>query len=221
LEKRKLIIGTYDTALTGQWTLSAWTFAAPTLIESYIDVPGRIDGPLDASTALTDGDPRYGPRPLEAILESSEGTRLEREARINAMVNLLDGQRVNIVLPDDPTHHIRGRVRVSKEYNDPSHCAVTVTATCEPWRYQNHDTVVGLTATTTEQIVAIINTGRRAVVPVITVTGEQVRLGFGTSTWTVSAGTYQFPELVLKTGSHPLTYSGTGTILITYREAVL
>lgn len=221
MEKRKLLIGTYDTALTGLWTLSGWGLEDPTLVESYIDVPGRIDGPLDASTALTDGDARYGSRAFEAILESSEGTRLDREARISAMVNQLDGKRFDIVLPDDPTHHIRGRVRVAKLFNNLAHGSVKVTATCEPWRYNNTDTVVGVTATATEQTVTLVNMGRRAVAPVLQVTGGTVNITFGTSRWALSEGVYQYPDLFLTPGSHPLTYSGTGTLLLTYREAVL
>lgn len=232
MEKRKIIIGTYDTALTGLWTLAGWGFEDPTLVESYIEVPGRIDGPLDASTALTDGDARYGARAFEAILESSEGTRLEREARISAMVNQLDGNRFDIVLPDDQTHHIRGRVRVARLFNTPAYGSVKVTATCDPWRYNNTDTTVGVTATATEQTVSLLNSGRRAVVPTLQVTGGPVNITFGTfdptlgtfiATFskTLGVGVYQYPDLFLTPGTHPLKYSGTGTLLLTYREAVL
>ena len=228
MEKRKIIIGTYDTALTGLWTLRAWSLADPELIESYIEVPGRVDGPLDASTALSDGDPRYGSRPLAITLESSEGTRLEREARIDLMRNQLDGKRFDIILPDDPTHHVRGRVRVQKLYNDLAHASVSVSAVCEPWRYNNTDTVVSLVASTTEQTAALLNLGRRAVAPALTVTGGDVRIKFGADPETpsrdLSPKTYPpgyYPELFLTPGVHPLTYSGAGTILLTYREAVL
>ena len=222
MEKRKLIIGTYDTALTGLWTLTGWDFSAPEYVQSFIDVPGRVDGPIDASTALTDGDPRYGQRTLSAIFESSEGTRLEREERIRTMQNLLDGWRLDITLPDDPTHHIKGRVRVEKIYNDMAHASIRVTATCDPWRYNNTDTVVALQATESAQTTALINSGRRAVSPHLTVLGGSVRLVFGEASWVLDVGTYPaLPDLFLTSGSFPLTYSGTGSIILTYREAVL
>lgn len=224
MEKRKIIIGTYDTALTGLWTLRAWSLSDPTLIESYIDVPGRVDGPLDASTALTDGDPRYSSRALAVTLESSEGTRLEREERINAMRNQLDGLRFDIHLPDDPTHHIKGRVRVQKGYNDLAHASVSVTAVCEPWRYNNTDTVVSLLASATEQTATLMNMGRRAVAPSLTVAGGDVRIVFAGASRALTPKTYapgELPELFLTPGVHALKYSGAGTILLTYREAVL
>lgn len=227
MQKRKIIIGTYDTALDGLWTLTSWVLGKAVAVENYADVPGH-NGPLDLSTVLTDGEPYYGSRPFEAILESSEGTRLERKNRIDEMINRLDGWRFNIVLPDDPYHYISGRVSVEELYNTPAHCSVRVSATCEPWRYNNSETVVGLIAKTTEQTVALINNGRRSVVPAITVVGGNVRLSFNTSngvqTWALEPRAYkpqELPDIYLKSGSSPLKYSGSGQITITYREAVL
>lgn len=224
MQKRKIIIGTYDTATEGLWTLSAWTFSRAAANEYYVDIPGH-SGPLDLSTVLTDGEPYYGSREFEAVLESSEGTRLEREERINQMINKLDGWRHNIILPDDPLHYINGRVRVEKIYNDPVHASVRVTATCDPWRYNNSETVVGLIATSTEQTVSLINSGRCAVVPNITVAGGAVHLKFTVGveerTWALSPGEHILADIFLKTGSAPLKYSGAGQITLAYREAVL
>jgi hypothetical protein len=218
MQKRKLIIGDYDTAAFG-WTLAAWKLADPTQKTKYEDKPSG-DGSWDLSTALTDGIPRYTDRELIVTLELSEGTRLEREEIIRYMVNLLDGLRWPIYLPDDDLHYITGRVHVAREYNDPTHAAVTVTAICEPWKYANTETVVTLTATSTARSTTLYNSGRRAVVPTLTVTGSVV-LGFGASTLSLSAGTYTWPDLLLTTGRHVLTYSGSGTVVLTYREAVL
>lgn len=227
MQKRKIIIGTYDTALEGLWTLSGWALARAEAQEEYASVPGH-SGYLDLSTALTDGEPYYGSREFEAVLESSEGTRLEREERINQMINKLDGLRFNIVLPDDTQHYINGRVRIEKLYNDPAHASVRVSATCEPWRYNNSETVVGLIAKSTEQTTSLINNGRLSVVPAVKVEGGSVTLKFntrdGVQTWTLSPREYEpieLSELYLKTGSAPLTYSGSGQITLRYREAVL
>lgn len=223
MQKRKLIIGAYDTAAS-LWTLSSWTLGRAEHRESYVEVPGH-NGPLDLSTVLTDGEPYYGSREFVATLESSEGTRQEREYRINQMINQLDGWRMNIILPDDSEHYISGRVRVEKLYNDLAHAAVQVTATCEPWRYNNFETVVGLNATETEQTAVLINQGRRSVVPNITVTGGTVTISFDTDTETftriLGEGEHTLPDIYLKTGAAPLRYRGSGQATLTYREAVL
>ena len=221
MQKRKIIIGDYDTALQGLWTLTGWDLSPAEPIKTFIEVSGRIDGPIDASTALTDGDPRYGSRTLTATFESSEGNRLERESRISYMINKLDGWRLNIELPDYPMHYITGRVHVERLYNDPAHASVRVTAVCDPWKYNKTETAVSLVAEATPQSVALINLGRRAVVPTLTVTGTSVTLAFGNYTKTLGAGEYLLPDLLIKPGEVALTYSGDGVVLMTYREAVL
>ena len=224
MEKRKITIGTYDTAQDGLWTLTGWVLGKAEAHTEFADVPGH-NGPLDLSTALTDGEPYYGSRPFEATFESSEGTRLEREERIDQMINQLDGWRFDIALPDDDRRHINGRVRVERLYNNLAHASVRVTATCEPWRYNNEDTVLVLEATSAEKTVQLVNSGRRSVVPTIKIEGESVTFKFtvGTEqrTWTLGPGEYILGDIYLRSGSSPFTYSGSGKITFTYREAVL
>lgn len=222
MDKRKIIYGTYDTALQGPWTLTGWTLDPVSIRANYVEVPGR-DGDLDLSTALTDGVPRYGNRTLTATFECAEGDRLHRETLINTMVNWLDGWRLNIVLPDDPDHYLTGRVHVAKDYNDPAHARVTVTAVCDPWRYNAYETAVKLTAGATEQEALLSNDGRRTVVPKLLIEGEgaSVTLKVGTASWVLTAGAYQLSDLVLNQGGAVISYSGTGTLQFTYQEAVL
>lgn len=219
--KRKITIGNYDTAAHG-WTLTSWAFSEAQQKTNYIDIPGG-DGTWDASTSLTDGIPIYSDRTFSATLECSEGDRLYRESLISQMVNELDGLQWDIELPDDQYHHIEGRVHVARKYNDMAHASVTVTATCKPWKFSNSDKVTKLTASATEKKAELNNNGRRAVVPVLTVTGTgaSILLKYGTASKALGAGTYKWADLLLTPGNHVLTYSGSGTLTVTYREAVL
>lgn len=221
MEKRRLTIGTYDTATTGLWTLTGWEFPFPEQVTNLISVPGRRVGPLNLSTVLTDGDPVYDSRTLTATFESSEGNRLDRENRISVMVNWLDGWTHDITLPDDPDHYIVGQVHVEKLYNDMAHASVRVTAVCEPWRYNRTETEVSLLAGSAEQTATLPNLGRLAVVPLLTVTGTTVVLKAGSSSWALSAGTYSLPDLLVPSGGLTITYSGEGGLHFVYREAVL
>ena len=220
---RKFIFGSYDTDVNGLWTLTEWELEPAQIITNYVDVPGRLKGPLDLSTALTDGEPRFGSRTLVATFESSEGNRLARKSRMDTMVNWLSGWRMNIVLPDNPDHYLVGRITVEPLYNDMAHASVQVTAVCEPWLYKNAETVVTLTAASTEKTATLSNPGRLTVTPLLEITGTSasVLIKFGAASWTLGPGTYQLPDLVLPQGDHLLTYSGTGSVKLTYREAVL
>ena len=221
MQKRGFIFGDYNTADYG-WTLTGWKLSAAEQKTYYVDKPGG-DGSWDLSTVHTDGIPRYKNRNLTITLECSEGTRSDRETAIRQMINQLDGLRWDIHLPDDDFHHVSGRVRVIREYNDQAHAAVTVTAVCEPWKYSNTETAVALIAATSKKTVQLVNNGRRVVVPTLTVTGSSasVRIEYGTASAALSAGTYQLPDLLLRPGSYAVGYSGSGTVVITYREAVL
>ena len=221
MEKRKIVIGGYDTAAQG-WTLAAWTLNPAELKTNYVDKPGG-DGTWDLSTVLTDGQPRYGDRTLTVTLERSDGDRLHRKAATREMINYLDGLRWNIMLPDDLDYYLSGRVSVAPEYNDQAHAAVIVTAVCEPWLYVQSAKQYVYHASTKTQTATLSNDGRKAVVPEIVVSGDgaEVKLEYRTVTQHLAQGTYILPDLFLLPGSIDLTYSGSGTITISYREAVL
>jgi hypothetical protein len=220
MEKRGISLGTYNTAAHG-WTLTSWQLSAAQRKAILVDKPGG-HGHWDLSVVLTDGEPVYEARTLTATLERSDGDRLSREAEIDTMINWLDGWTVPIILPDRPLQYLTGVVHVERLYNDMAHASVAVTATCEPWRYKSTETVINLIATTTAQTAEIVNPGRLSVVPLVEITGAQVTLVFGTSSWTLDVGSYKLPDLRLTQGTHKLTYSGrSGVVKITFREAVL
>lgn len=221
MTKRKIVIGGYDTAANG-WTLAAYKLSDPALKTNYVNIPGG-DGSWDLSTALTDGQPRYSDRTMTATLECSEGDRLSREAKISQMINQLDGLRHDIEPPDDMYHFINGRVHIARNYSDLAHASVTVTATCKPWKYASAEIKLTLTAGATAQTARLVNNGRLAVVPLLKVSGSgaSVRLVYGSASMALSAGEYKWPDLLLTPGAHTLTYSGTGSLVLSYREAVL
>lgn len=219
MKKRRAIFGTYDTADYG-WTLTGYSLSAPEQKTNYVEKAGG-DGSWDLSTSLTDGIPRYKNRELTVTLECSKGNRDYREGLISEMVNQLDGLEWQIVLPDHPDHFITGRLHVKQEYSDPAHCAITVTGVCRPWLESNMERVITREATGAEQELVLINGGRRVLEPQITVSGGSVRLRYGTASVQVSAGTYTWPALVLTPGIHKVYISGTGTLSVKYREAVL
>lgn len=217
--KRKFIFGDYDTAVDGLWTLSAWSLGEAKPLETYVDIPGRLDGPLDLTEAGT-GDVMYSTRALSVTLESSEGTRADREERISQMVNTLHGRRAKIWTPDDSEHYLSGRLTIKKNYGDLAHASVTITSTCEPWKYDNEDTVV--TAELSDEVKEVVlSCSRRPVFPELRVQGELTIVDRGV-TYMLSEGTYKLAWLELKANEERvLQVSGTGTVSFSYRKAVL
>lgn len=221
MQKRTVKIGDYITAEYG-WTLTGWELSAPEQKTTYVEKTGG-DGSWDLSTVLTGGLPRYKDRRLTATFECSEGTRDHREEIINHMVNLLDGLEWKIVPPDRPEHYLVGRVHVAVNQNSLSWAMVTVTATVSPWLYSKKETIVDLsTNSSAVKSVELINNGRLALVPILTASaGSSIVLQFGNISSTLTGGTYEWAGLLLTPGRHILRYSGTGSVRISYREAVL
>lgn len=216
---RSVRFGDYDTASHG-WTLTGYKLSDPEQKTNYIEKAGG-DGSWDLSTVNTEGIPRYKDRSLTVTLEHSGGTRADRENVIRYMLNKLDGLEWSIRLPDHPGYYVTGRVHVAVDYNDLAHAAVTVTAVCSPWLYKLEQTEHVLNVTTTEKAATLTNSGRLAMVPTLKLTGS-VELAYGSDVLQLTtAGIYEWPALLLTPGDHVLEYSGTGTLTITYREAVL
>lgn len=220
--RRGLLLGDYDTA-ADDWTLCELEFSEPETQTNYVEVPGRAAGPLDLSTQLTDGDPRYNSRKLTARLECSEGTRPHRLALISIMVNQLHGRRVDIVLPDDQTRYVTGRLHLQLEYCDEAHASISISAECEPWRYNKQLTCFEISAVDNTAEFVLWNNGRRVMIPDVKVSGYNARvyLTCGEKSWTLTAGAYRLPDLLLWRGATKLACSGSGNIQFTYREAIL
>lgn len=221
MEKRKLLLNDYNTATNGLWTLSSCILTKGEQVQTFLEVPGRY-APLDLTDYTTDGQPYYGNASLGAVLESSEGDRAARQARIDELVNTFDGKSITIVHPDHPNHYLVGRVQIRPQYNDMAHAAVQLSAVCDPWFYKAEKTAKTVTASSTEKTVSLTNDGRLAMVPDVTVTGSgTLTLKYGEHSWNLSAGEHILPDLYLTPGTHTLTYKGSGTLTISYREAVL
>ena len=218
MEKRTVKIGTYDTAANG-WTLTGCVLNSPEMKQTYVEKFGG-DGSWDLSTVLTNGVPKYKDRTLVVTLECSEGDREKREEKINEMVNQLDGMKWNIVLPDRPDHYLVGRVSIAIGYSDLAHAQVTITGTCEPWLYRERETLYSEYATPQLEVLRLRNAGRKVVIPIIAV-GGTVTLTYQGKSTTLTAGTYEWAELLLSPGIHELWYTGSGQLNVVFREAVL
>lgn len=183
-----------------------------------IAVDGR-DGDLNLSRALT-GDIKFNNREATFAFIATEGTQAEREELLSEITNLLHGQELQIIEPDDLDHYLVGECSVQNVFNDRAYASFTVVADCEPYRYSIEEVNRLISLSSTETVVNLTNIGRKVLTPTLIVSGS-VNIKFGTTSTTLSSGTYVLTALKLSNGSTPITVSGSGTLTITYREAVL
>ena len=214
---RFLTIGKYNTWYDWRLTLTSQELTPPEPKTNYIEL-GGANGTLDLTEALT-GEVAYADRTYKATFWTSEGTYSDRLRVLQDIVNAVHGQKVPIVLPDDPDHYLLGRVRVKAQVWDQVHAEVEIEAICDPWLYAVHETERRVEVSGTMDVV-VNNGGRKTISPVVTVS-NRMSLTYGGRTVTLSAGTYQVTDLRLSHGANVISVTGYGTLTFTYREASL
>jgi hypothetical protein len=180
----------------------------------YIDIPGA-DGSLDLTEYF--GEVNYKNRKLSFVFSTivPQNEFLELFSEIQ---NLLNGQKLQIIIDDDPDFYYIGRISISPWKVNKSVGELTIEADCEPFKYKLNKTIIKQAVTGSKEIV--LNNLRKRVNPLVIV-DSQMSIQFGNNTFTVSAGTYTFPELYLKPGKNVLTVTGTGNITFEYQEGGL
>lgn len=220
MKLRGVQFGEYHTAEDWNLIMNEKTVTPPVPKTTYVSVPGR-DGDLDLTTALS-GIVNYENRIASYLFILTDGSQLDREELISEIVGVLNGQSMEIVDTDDyPDYYMTGRITVKAVTNNAAYGTIAIEANCNPWRYSLNPTVINQTVKTTDGTVTVYlsNKGYRTVTPTITVTGTVI-LTYGSTSQSLSAGTYSFPGFMLSPGANTVTVSGSGTISFTYQEAI-
>lgn len=218
MQKRGLTFGNYHTAKDWGLILTSKTYTPPTPKTNYVDVDGR-DGSLDLTEALT-GEVKYETRKGTYKFVDINGTYQEREDRITEILKTLHGRELKIMIDDDELHYMLGRCTITALANNNAYCEMTIETKCEPWKYHILETVRTVEVNGQPIELPCVNTGVKTVTPELKVTGT-VNIKFDNANLSLSDGTYKVPELRFKSGLTVLTVSGTGTLVVTYREAIL
>ena len=178
----------------------------------------EIEG-ADGSLDLTDffGRPTFG-NVTHKFTFSSLVPRSEHLTLFTQIKNALHGQKLRIVLDNDPGFYYVGRCYVSPYTNEKGAAIISIECECEPYKYKLRPTVMSVAVNGTADI-TLTNSRKRAV-PEITTTAAMTIM-FGDGTWTNSAGTFTIPELELVEGVNNVTVTGTGNITFTWQEGDL
>lgn len=215
---REVVFGTHHTAEDWGLILNAKSITPPTPKVVKISVDGR-DGEINLSRSLT-GDMKFNNREASFTFLLTEGTQSEREELLATILNAVHGQELQIIEPDRPDHYLLGECSIKNIKNDRAYGSVTITADCEPFYYDKMEVNRAITLTSTATNVVLTNSGRKTVIPTLTVT-SQVTIVFDNTSVALSKGTYKLSALQLRPGGTTIKVSGSGTLTVTYREAVL
>jgi len=190
--------------------LSKKEIGAPPVKENKLEI-GGADGSIDLTEVF--GRPNYGDVTHKFTFTSI--TRNDSLTKYSMVKNALHGQKLRIILDDDPGFYYVGRCYVSSYTDEKGIGTITVDCDCEPYKYKLSKTVVTRAIDGTETIT--LTNGRKRAVPTITTTAAMT-IAFGDGVWTNSAGSYILPDLELVQGDNVVTVTGTGSITFAWQE---
>lgn len=195
--------------------LNSKEIAAPSPKTDTLDVPGA-DGEVDFTEYF--GAVKYKNRKLSfdfsTIVPRSEFMEL-----FSTIQNALHGKKMHIILDDDSSFYYVGRLTCDKWKANKRIGTIKIEADCEPYKYKLNETIVSETIGSNPVQINCSNL-RRNVVPTFVLDAE-MQITFKDSTYTLSAGTFQVPEIEFVEGINTLNVSGAGNIQIKYQEASL
>ena len=132
----------------------------------------------------------------------------------------MHGKRLPITLTDDPDHYYLGRIACTPGVKEYGAGTFEVTAVCDPYKYAQTESTASCGAGTT----AVLNSGDEIVSPTFTASAEgmTVALNGGAAYSIAQVGkAVKIPELLLLPGANNVTVTGTGNVVLTWREGVL
>ncbi len=200
------------------WVRESIDFPTPQSQAETVVVPGR-NSPIRFNEAL--GLVSYQPRAFTIVL-SMLGTRTEYNSRVSQVVNQFAGHVVQVFLSEEQDFYYLGTVEFSPAY-DPLTGKGQLTISCsdgDSYKYHLDETVVVVSGSKT---VTLAN-DFMPVVPKIKTTAETTlswSIGSDNFSKTLSAGTWEVPELQLFYGDNSIKVSGSGTTTFYYREGCL
>lgn len=126
------------------------------------------------------------------------------------------GKKVEIVLDWDTDYYFKGRITVGELTHQKRIGTFTITCDCEPYRYKN-DVTVSTCAVSGTTTVTYIN-DQKNVTPQFK-TSSPMTISFENVTTTIKTdGTFTVPGIVFKEGENVVTYTGNGTVEVSYQE---
>ena len=200
------------------WLRETVNFPTPQSQSNTITVPGR-NSPIRFTEAL--GRVAYQPRSFDMTF-SMLGDRADFDSLVSVVVNQFAGKLCQVILTEDPTLYAVGTLEAAPVY-DPKTGKGLLVLSCtdgDAFLYHADETVVTVTSGGT---IALAN-DYMPVVPVITTTAETTlrwSVDGESVSKTVSAGTWEIPELELRHGDNTVFITGEGVVTFVYREGRL
>lgn len=192
-------------------TLESFEIGMPEAKLIKVQIPGR-DGELDMSEALS-GYINYGNREITLKIGITGDDEISEEKKQKVLM-LAAGKKAKLEF-SHLDGYFYGRctpLSLSREF---AHHTLTLSFSCDPYRYQNDETVEIRAITDTPINIICVN----SIMPVSPVieTSEEATIEFKDKTFHVEKGVHRL-GIVFREGNNILKVKGDGAIKVRYRR---
>ena len=187
----------------------------PSVKTSSVDIKGA-NGILDLSEVLT-GDVCYGNRDIKLTFAMMEDR--DYYSTMTDIANYLHGKKVTLKLTNDDEYFYSGRAVISMCEYSYVKSSLVITMSADPFKYSVTESNAFVNLNNETKSLVLPNK-RMRVSPTLVVTGS-VTMSFEGKTYTLQAGKQQLLNFVLSEGNNNVSFSGTGSVKITYRQGAL
>ncbi len=228
--------GDYHTYDEWRLRLTKITIGLPEPKTVLIEIPGG-DGVLDLSESLT-GKMQYNTRKLEFEFDARDCKYADWLDLISNVAAKVHGQRMHIILDDDPCYYYDGTVSISTTKSNETSAKLVITATCQPYKMELYGSLedwiwdtfsfeTGIireykNISVDERLEFYIYGNQKEVIPTFYVDGSSnLKVSYKNTTYELKKGENRILTIVLKAGSNKLLFTGTGNVSIDYKGGML
>lgn len=200
----------------------------------YIQIPGR-NGEVDITEALT-GYTIYGNRQITLKLGGKKESSVW-PAFMSTILNEIHGKRVKVVFDDEKDYYYIGRASVQNDYDRKGRIATftviidaepykySIVDSLEPWKWDPFSFVDGVIQSYSDMVVAgkldcVLAGSEMPVIPEFIVNGNMT-ITFEGKTYSLNSGKNKIYDVVILNKEYPVTFTGNGTVSVSYRKGRL
>ena len=206
----------------------------PSAKSILVDIEGG-DGVLDLSTSLT-GDMAYETRKLEFTFDAPNCDYYRWPDLVSEISDELHGRRKKIIMDIDPGYYYDGLIDISNDKSNVVFAEIVITAECQPykleryssledWEWDPFDFETGIIREYKDlrvegSLTFTIEGRRKQIIPAFTVKsddGSWLKVEFNGSEYDLPDGTSRVLNIVIRSGTNTLYFTGNGTVSIDYR----
>ena len=196
--------------------LTEKTLGLPEPKTSAIEIAGA-DGELDTSEVLG-GEIKFANRTLTFKLIMTDEYE-DFNDKLTAVANYLHGKKMQIILDEDNQYYYFGRCAINEWLTDRRIGQIAITCDCEPYKYDLNQTIVTATISGTTKV--DVYGKRMTVCPTITVAGDVDLVIDGNTIPLDTSRENEILDFYIREGVNVLTFTGNGTVELSYRGGEL